>query len=124
MYFDGISVGDSVYDRDGKEWKAIRLSEAYFIAIKDGVNVASGYDGTLAGLLILGQQFFWQPPPKIEIPGRPKRKVNKEGWISVYRRDNGEYILGCLNFDKQKEEKNHSASSYHHTIHDEWIEEE
>ncbi len=87
MYFDGITVGTKVYDREGGEWEVIGVPSLYFVAaLKNGKSFNIKYDGFLFGFESLGQQFFWSPPQQIEVPPRPKRMVRKvvEGWINIY----------------------------------------
>ncbi len=91
MYFDGITIGTKVYDRDGGEWEVIGVPSLYFVAaLKDGRSFYVKYDGFLFGFESLGQQFFWAPPQQIEIPPRPKRMVkHKEIFLDVEWNDRG-----------------------------------
>ncbi len=89
MYFDGITVGQKVYDRDGKEWEVAQTDYDSEFPVRIYLGEIwwdSNLEGYARGFESLGQQFFWAPPQQIEVPPRPKRMVKKkvEGWINLY----------------------------------------
>ena len=78
-YFDGIKVGDKIYAISGDEHIVTNVYTDMFWC---NVYPAIHYDGKLVNWPRLGQVLFWQPP-KFEPPPRPKRKVKKEGWVTL-----------------------------------------
>ncbi len=93
MYFDGITVGTKVYDRDGKEWKVEQIDYCWSFPVRIHLGEIwwdSDLEGYARGYEIFGQQFFWSPPPKIVPPPRPKRMVkHKEIFLDVEWNDRG-----------------------------------
>jgi hypothetical protein len=94
--FENARVGDRVWHMK-LGWGVvddIRAASGYPLSVKFDNKKDETFllDGTCNGFAVEPQSLFWDEV-KFDIPTRPKRKVEKQGWILIYKRaaDNSEY---------------------------------
>jgi hypothetical protein len=108
-YFDGLKVGDRVWEIKSHWGFVDEILNTYLNPIKV-VFKNRGYgfyrmDGRCSEF-DLGQILFWDEI-KIVPPPRPKCMVTKEGWINIYKENNFTYIGDSIS--RTKEEADHRA---------------
>lgn len=100
-YFDGIKVGDQVYDM-AHGWGRVNKIESGLMLV-DFCTMAGWYspDGSISGGYYR-QTIFWDKPV-FDPPQRPKRKVKKtiERWVNAYF-NGGHYITWDTKEDADK----------------------
>lgn len=105
-YFDGVMVGDTVYDLEGRP-KLVKEVGHDVMFIDCGL---FDMEGRIFGFRELGRVIFWQPIPMIVPPPKPVRKVRRKGWAIVYHNtvSPGRYA-GCI-YPTPEEATAHAAN--------------